>query len=284
MAFPVGWPPRPCSGRRSIRFFVSGTTTGFWADNAYLLIDDVGANTFVPMPYIKPGELTAVAVGDRNVPGSPMGTGSNPNDILPGDALGHAKALIWANSIRIFNDGSADLELTFGASTENGPIQGVVKAGEEFTYRDRYEAGIGLRWANGSRAVLLGGVQTFPFTAVLGQTLIVGLSTDGGTLYPTLRTFTWPAAVGPFANIAALVAALNTPSSWNGGTLPTEFTVGNSGDRITLTDAAPGTLQWIEVAAASTGNAGAANASLQFTDDQEAGGTGDPTTFRVEAW
>lgn len=156
MPFPAGWPPRPCSGRRSIRFFVSGTTTANWSDNAFLFIDDPGANTFVPMPHIKPGELTVVEVGNRNVPGSPMGTGSNPNDILPGDTFGHVKALVWANSIRIFNDGVNDIEYSFAVTGDAGapalPVHGVIKTTESFSFRDRYEAGIALRFPGGGGA------------------------------------------------------------------------------------------------------------------------------------
>lgn len=160
MPFPAGWPPRPNSGRRSIRFFVTGTTTANWSDNAYLFIDDVGANTFQPMPFIKPGELTVVNVGDRNIPGSPMGTGSNPNDILPGDILGHVKPLVWANSIRICNDsGVNSLEYSFAVTGDAAgpalPVQGVLRPNQKLLYRDRYEAGIALRFPGG------GGAATF---------------------------------------------------------------------------------------------------------------------------
>lgn len=288
MAFPVGWPPRPASGVRSIRFFVSGTTAARWSDNAYLFIDDVGANTFTPMPYVKPGDNTAiVAVGDRNTPGSPMGTGANPNDVPPGDPLGQQKALIWANSVRVFNDGAADLEVSFGASSDvgAGPTQGIVKPGKNLLYRVRYEAGIALRLV-GTAAVLTGGAQTFPFTATPGQTLVVKISFDSGGTYPITRTFTWPAGgVGPFANIAALVAALNTASSWDGGTLPTEFTISNTGNAVTITSAFNGAATFIKVDSTSTGIGGAANASLQFTSNQTASnGTGTASAFRVEAW
>lgn len=37
--FPVGWPPRPSSGVRSLRFFVSGTATANYFDNAFLFKD-----------------------------------------------------------------------------------------------------------------------------------------------------------------------------------------------------------------------------------------------------
>lgn len=154
MAFPAGWPPRPSSGRRSIRFFVSGTATANWSDNAYLFIDDAGANTFQPMPYVKPGDVSAQAkVGDRNTPGSPMGAGSDPSGVLPGDTLGVQKALIWAATIRICNDGAVDLQVSYAAPDDLSTlIQGIVKAGEELVYRHRYEAGIALRAPGGACA------------------------------------------------------------------------------------------------------------------------------------
>lgn len=160
MAFPfVGWPPRPASGLRSIRFFKAGTTTANWSENAYLFIDVAGANTFVPMPYVRPGDNTAiVAVGDRNTPGAPMGTGANPLDVPPGSALGQQKALVWANSLRVFNDGLNDIELSFAVTGDAlvpaTPVQGIVKPGKNVLYRNRYEAGIALRFPGGGGASL----------------------------------------------------------------------------------------------------------------------------------
>lgn len=151
MAFPTGWPPRPASGVRSIRFFVSGTGTANWSDNAYLFVDDVGANTFQPTPYVPPGSSgpgVTAAVGDRSTPGSPMGTGENPNDVLPGETVGNVKKQIWSNTIRIINDGGGDLQFSFAAPDDTSTlIQGVVKANEELVYRQRHEAGIALRGA-----------------------------------------------------------------------------------------------------------------------------------------
>lgn len=39
MPFPASWPPRPPSGRRSIRFYVAATATADFEDRAYLLRD-----------------------------------------------------------------------------------------------------------------------------------------------------------------------------------------------------------------------------------------------------
>lgn len=151
MAFPAkGWPPRPASGTRSIRFFKRGTATGNWSDNAYLFIDGLAANTFVPMPYVKPGDITPIAIGSI-----PMGTGENPNDIVPGDTVGHVKAAIWANNIRICNDsGANELEYSFSAADDAGAtntqIHGVLRPNEVVLYRNRAEAGIAVRSAAGA--------------------------------------------------------------------------------------------------------------------------------------
>jgi hypothetical protein len=76
-----------------------------------------------------------------------MGTGAQPSDVPPGDPLGQQKALIWANTIRIFNDGANDIEVSFAAPNDASTlVQGIVKSGEELTYRNRFEAGIALRF------------------------------------------------------------------------------------------------------------------------------------------
>lgn len=51
MPFPEGWPPRAPSQLRNIRFFVQGTATANYEDNAFLFVDDPGANPNTPVPY-----------------------------------------------------------------------------------------------------------------------------------------------------------------------------------------------------------------------------------------
>jgi hypothetical protein len=146
MAFPAGWPPRPSSGARSIRFYAEGTTSADWSDNALLFIDGVKANPYLPTPYVPPGgERVQASVGDRTVSGSPMGTGENPNDVYPG-SLPNVRAQIWASSIRIYNDGLGDLEFSFTSDDNlDNEVHGVVLAGKEALFRMRLEAGIALR-------------------------------------------------------------------------------------------------------------------------------------------
>ena len=74
MAFPSeGWPPRPPSGTRSIRFYATGTGTANFSDNAFLFIDGTNANPFVPLPVVPPGSTAPVALGSF-----PVGTGRAP--------------------------------------------------------------------------------------------------------------------------------------------------------------------------------------------------------------
>jgi hypothetical protein len=157
VTFPAsGWPPRPASSSRSIRFFKTGTTTANWSDNAFLFIDTVGANTYIPTPVLAPGSLAVVAVGVRNsvgvagAAGSPMGAGQSSLDVLPGET-GQMKALIWSNSIRVCNDGAGVVEFSFAAPDDGSTlVHGSLKAGEQVIYRQRIEAGIALRFPSGS--------------------------------------------------------------------------------------------------------------------------------------
>ena len=147
MPFPTGWPPRPSSGSRSIRFFQSGTTTAVFDDNAFLFSQDPGANTYLPTPFVAPGgEDTIVAVGTLQVGGSPMGGGQNAHDVntsAPPAQQAVPEAMIWSNTIRVINDGANDLEISFDGTL----VQGVVQGGETLTYFTRYEAGIAVRGA-----------------------------------------------------------------------------------------------------------------------------------------
>lgn len=63
-------------------------------------------------------------------------------------------------------------------------------------------------------ADLISGTNVFPMTFAGGETLKINVSTDFGLTFPTTKTFTFPAIA--YANIAALVAALNV-QSFTGG-------------------------------------------------------------------
>jgi len=138
MAFPVGWPPRPASGMRSIRFFTSGTATANFSDNGFLFINGSGANTFTPLPNIEYGSNTTMTV-----PLTPQGTGAAT---VASGMVGGPVPLIWAYAIRVCNDGANALEISFDGTN----VHGRLLTGEEYTYYKRHEAGIAVRYVGGA--------------------------------------------------------------------------------------------------------------------------------------
>lgn len=144
MPFPTeGWPPRPASGRRSVRIYLSGTTTANFSDNAFLFSQDPGANTFTPTPHVVPGSSETVTNGDLTRGGSPSGGSRDPRDASP---IPPPVPMIWCNTMRIMNDGAADIEFSFDGTI----VQGLLKAGEKLEYRERMEAGISIRAPGGT--------------------------------------------------------------------------------------------------------------------------------------
>ncbi len=142
MTFPASWPPRPPSGQRSIRFYASGTTSSFFNDNALMFYDGEDADTYVPLPIVKPGSTARVVV-----PNMPWGSGRSPGN--PDPTYGSAAAplpQIWSKAMTIANTGAADLEFSFDGTN----VHGWVKAGTSVTYWDRFEAGICLRVSGGA--------------------------------------------------------------------------------------------------------------------------------------
>jgi len=116
MPLPTGWPPAAASGRRSIRFYKSGTGTAAFTGNAFLFKDTVSAN---------PSTLP-----------TPINPGSSDTYVYPASVSNNGD--IWAGTIRVFNDGGSDLQVSFDGTN----IHGIVKSGTNSLYRDRYEAGI----------------------------------------------------------------------------------------------------------------------------------------------
>lgn len=145
MAFPSGWPPRAAS---SVRVYIAGTATASFADNAYLFIDVTSANPFLPTPIIPPGDETAIVkVGDLSSTGSPMGGGVQPPNLgVPGDGspANVPKPQLFAQTLRIVNEGGADIEFSFDGANVHGTVK---TADGEFIYRNRFEAGIAIRGA-----------------------------------------------------------------------------------------------------------------------------------------
>lgn len=117
-------------------------------------------------------------------------------------------------------------------------------------------------------ATLLGGTQTFAFTATNGETLVVQISSDGGATFPTTKTYTFTTGTLNFANIGALVTELSTGTNWAGGLLPTEFTITASGSQLKITSTATGSLVALRIGASSTAIGATANTDLLFTSLQ----------------
>jgi hypothetical protein len=199
MPFPAAWPPRVASGRRSVRFYVTGTATALFADRAFMLLDAVvvldyvarvaaftigevvtgqvsgatavvvlevnaGATGTLTLQYVtgtfNPSEqilgsisgnattsgvvrmpanpytpLPEVTGGSTVVPLTPSGTGVASN--------GTPAPMIWAQTIRICNDGGAALEYSFDGTN----VHGKLLAAEQTIFRHRFEAGIAVRGA-----------------------------------------------------------------------------------------------------------------------------------------
>lgn len=128
MPLPASWPPRAPSGRRSIRFYKTGTLTANFADNAWIFADAANlANPYTPLPKIAPGSNTVVNLG-----ASPQGTGQNDAD--------DPAPMIWANSLRITVTGG-NLEFSFNGTD----VHGLVLSGATGLYRERVESGISVR-------------------------------------------------------------------------------------------------------------------------------------------
>jgi hypothetical protein len=140
MALPTGWPPRPAEGRRNIRFYVTGTATTLYSDNAFLFSQGTGANKLNPTPILKAGgEATTVHNGDTTVGGTPSGGGVMTD-------LPSVKPMIWAMGIRVINTGGADINISFDGVNP----QGLIQAGKEAIYNYRHEAGIAVKAVSGS--------------------------------------------------------------------------------------------------------------------------------------
>lgn len=147
-------------------------------------------------------------------------------------------------------DGSANTALNFSAVTDTED------RGSDVEFRD-------------APALLTGtAAQTFPFSSTTSETLVIESSADGGSTWTALtRTFTFP-GVGPYANVAALLAAINTAGNWDGGTLPTTFTISSVGDILTITSTATSNLVGLRIGSASTAIGVTTSSDILFTSLQ----------------
>jgi len=102
-------------------------------------------------------------------------------------------------------------------------------------------------------AAITGGTQMFPFNETTGETIVIEQTNDGGVTWTAgTRTFTFSTTGSAYADIATLLAAINTAADWDGATLPTTFLVSNNVDKLVFTTVASGSLVGIRIGAAST--------------------------------
>jgi hypothetical protein len=150
MANPAGWPPRPHSSIRSIRFYVNGTSTALFSDNAFLFATGAGgsADTYTALP--NPGTKQTTTDSSGNLTSAPVVVpsiaGTGRADINPQDGSLPPVAMVWSMGIRVVNDGTGDLEISFDGTN----VHGRLKAGEIANYSRRHEAGIAVRGNGGT--------------------------------------------------------------------------------------------------------------------------------------
>jgi len=124
-----------------------------------------------------------------------------------------------------------------------------------------------------AKAFLIGGTQTFPFTCGVGEILVVEGSNDGGVSWEAFNRYCTISSAGPHADIAALLAELNTAARWDGGALPTEFVISNSGDKLVITHAIKDPAYGLRVSKRSTVIGAVSDADLLFGPNVPAFGT-----------
>ncbi len=127
---------------------------------------------------------------------------------------------------------------------------------------ENFPATLELDFASLVKAVLLTGTITFPTSGLSGLTLSIGVSTDSGATFPTTKTHVWSASV--FADVAALVADINSVATLTAGGVLEAFDGGN-GQLGIRTVATPGPTSALRVnsASAATIAAGIAYVSSQ---------------------
>lgn len=114
-------------------------------------------------------------------------------------------------------------------------------------------------------AVLTGGDQTFGFTfGAVGESLIVEGSSDGGVTFSAFKRTLTIADAGAHANIAALLAEINTGANWDGGVLPTEFVITNATNALVITHALEGNDHALRISPDSTAIGLTTDADLLF--------------------
>jgi len=155
MALPTGWPPRRTpQGNGALRFYVTGTATANFADNAFLFSQQAGTSVFQPLPVVPPGGGVSTGIVSTVVP---QWAGGGQND------LADPTPMVWSTMIRVVNMGTTegDLQISFDGVTVHGLVWNANSAfngtlgfqtNQDMIY-ERCEAGISVRGANGNVAV-----------------------------------------------------------------------------------------------------------------------------------
>ncbi len=204
-------------------------------------VDTEGNFTFTGGPFASVSAI-ATAVG-TNIPG-----------VTATDDAGKLKLTTLLTGrlqeIKVKADGSVNPFINFSAVTDT------TGTGTDVEFKD-------------IPARLMGTAsQSFPFSSTASETLVIESSNDGGLTWTALtRTFTFP-GVGPYANMTALLAVLNTAGNWDGATLPTTFTISNLVDQLVITSTAAGQLVGLRIGAASTAIGATPASDLLFTSGQ----------------
>jgi hypothetical protein len=145
--------------------FWEGTATGGFADNAVLFSDIAGANTYSSTPVVPPGaEKQTVQHGDRTAGASPMGGRQVPQDAADPRYSGVAaatKAMLFIQTLKVVAPAN-DIEFSFDGVYTQGKVDG---GGTEF-YRNRFEAGIAVRF--------VGTPSSGSITTIVGANLVDG--------------------------------------------------------------------------------------------------------------
>jgi len=277
MAFPTGWPPRSASGHRSFRVLIKGTTTPSFSGNAYLYIDQPGANTVEPTPYVAPGSTDPVQFGDLSKGGTPMGGGQRP--VVPGIPPA-PKPMIHTQTMRIAHDGGTgeDLEFSFDGILPHGYVRGVTSNEAAQVYRNRYEAGIALRiggdLAEGDittiEAALINDGEVFVLNDGANPAVTFEFDKDGSVVETdTLRQVDLSGGGDADAVRDLIIAAINSAPVL-------EITASNGGAATVDLVGLPGT--------AANNAITDTVLNVGFTHTGMAGATGVPVNFIVEAW
>lgn len=116
---------------------------------------------------------------------------------------------------------------------------------------------------NAGPAVLTSATIAFPITLTSGDVLSVGISTDSGSTYPTVKTHT--SAGATYNTITSLVSALTADTGFIGS----DLVVSNTSNKLNITSALTGSTTYLRIESGSTAATGS---KINYTIGQTAEG------------